>query len=97
MFIFEAAFFCFWRRGEGERGYKRMGEDGRIGGERWGEDGGEWKKEGKRRKEHGKRREEKEREKRKKRKEEEKGEGERLLRTTPQEAAPLLAQPLSLL
>ena len=37
MFIFETAFFCFWRRGEEERGYKRMGEDGRKearGGER---------------------------------------------------------------
>ena len=46
MFIFETAFFCFWRRGEEERGYKRMGEDGRKearGGERmergWKEDG----------------------------------------------------------
>ena len=29
MFIFEAAFFCFWGRGEEERGCKRKGEDGR--------------------------------------------------------------------
>ena len=51
-----------------------------------------------RRKERGwKRKEEKEREKRKNRKEEEKGEGDRLLRPTKQKAAPLLAQPLSLL
>ena len=40
---------------------------------------------------------EKDREKRMKRKDEEKDEGERLIRTTQQEAAPLLAQPLSLL
>ena len=29
IFIFKASFFYFWRRGEEERGYKRMGEDGR--------------------------------------------------------------------